>query len=115
MAANQEGTTRAKHIDIAHHFVRERAAMGHITLGPMAGTEQLADGLTRPLAASAFEAFRDHLDVVDGADGAKTNLATDGATGTRLWGSVGLRPDSRVSGVGRTFVSGNRAPSLGGI
>jgi len=99
MASNPEDTGRAKHIDIAHHLVRERVATGDIKLLPVTSVEQPADGLTKPRGSPAFDTFRSRFGM---ANGIRTGAGQDGYVdcrkrGTRLWGSVGHRPDSRVS------------------
>jgi len=68
MATNPEGTGRAKHIDIAHHLVRERTATGEVSLVPVRSSEQPADGLTKALTGPAFTTFRLRMGVTDGEE-----------------------------------------------
>ena len=63
MVANPEGTGRAKHIDIAHHMVRDRVARGEVAFYHTPTTEMTADGFTKPLPVAAFAAFRSRLGV----------------------------------------------------
>ena len=46
---NPKITQRTKHIDIAHHFVRERHLRGEIMLQWIPGKENIADILTKPV------------------------------------------------------------------
>jgi len=65
LIANPERTVRAKHIDTAHHVVRERAAMGAVKFFHQAGAEMAADGLTKALAGPALADFRRRLGMVE--------------------------------------------------
>jgi len=76
MANNPEGTGRAKHIDIAHHLVRERTASGEVKLVPLAGADQPADGLTKPLPEHTLACFRKLMGVADQG----SNAEDDGRT-----------------------------------
>ena len=64
LISNPEGTGRAKHIDTAHHLVRERAAMGDVKFFHRPGAEMVADGLTKALAGPAMAEFRRRLGMV---------------------------------------------------
>ena len=46
---------RTKHIDIRHHFIRERIATGEVQLHWVASAEQQADILTKALAKATFD------------------------------------------------------------
>jgi hypothetical protein len=46
---NPKITQRTKHIDIAHHFVRERHLRGEIQLDWISGKDNIADVLTKPV------------------------------------------------------------------
>jgi ribonuclease HI len=52
---NPQITQRTKHIDVMHHFVRERAARGEINFTWISGKNNVADVLTKPLAKEAHE------------------------------------------------------------
>jgi hypothetical protein len=49
---------RTKHIDIRHHFIRERVESGEIVLKYVATRDQLADMLTKPLKRPELERLR---------------------------------------------------------
>ncbi|KAJ9520839.1 hypothetical protein QJQ45_014037 [Haematococcus lacustris] len=51
---NPMATSRAKHIDVHHHFVRERISRGEVAFHYCHTTSMLADILTKPLAAVQF-------------------------------------------------------------
>ena len=58
LAKNPQFYGRTKHIDIAHHFVREKVADGSVDLRYVPTEKQIADGLTKALPRDRFEAFR---------------------------------------------------------
>ena len=58
LAKNPEFHARTKHIDIQHHFVRERVASGEVTMRFVPTSDQIADGLTKALCRDKFETFR---------------------------------------------------------
>lgn len=55
---------RTKHIEVRHHFIREKIVSGEVNLDYIPTTEQLADILTKPLGRTAFERLRDRLGLV---------------------------------------------------
>lgn len=61
LAKNPESHARSKHIDIQWHYQREKVADGSITLKYMPTSEQIADGLTKPLTKEKFLIFRKAL------------------------------------------------------
>jgi len=63
LISNPETTGKEKHIDIAHHMVQERVAMGEVAFTYTTGAEALADGLTKALPRPVFISFCSHLGV----------------------------------------------------
>ncbi|TYZ66515.1 hypothetical protein PybrP1_006514 [[Pythium] brassicae (nom. inval.)] len=63
MAQHHGYQSRAKHIDLRHHFVRETIKNGHIKLEHVATENQLADFLTKPLAAPRLRALRERAGI----------------------------------------------------
>ncbi|KAJ9512725.1 hypothetical protein QJQ45_019054 [Haematococcus lacustris] len=53
---NPMATARAKHIDVHHHFVRERITRGEVAFSYCHTDSMLADIFTKPLAAVKFNA-----------------------------------------------------------
>lgn len=58
LAENPEHISRAKHVDVKYHFVRERVSLGHIAITYLPTAEMLADMLTKPLCGSRFRDLR---------------------------------------------------------
>ena len=63
LAKNAQFHARTKHIDIAHHFVREKVNDGTVDMRYVPTDKQMADGLTKALCLDKFVAFRDALGV----------------------------------------------------
>lgn len=61
LAKNPESHARSKHIDIQWYYQREKVADGSITLKYVPTSEQIADGLTKPLTKEKFLIFRKAL------------------------------------------------------
>ena len=59
IAKNQGYTPRAKHIDLRVHFVRDHIEQGEIQPIHVPSAMQLADYLTKPLAAPQLMRLRD--------------------------------------------------------
>lgn len=57
--------TRAKHINICHHFICERVANSEINPQFCSTKDMIVDIFTKPLACEAFENFRAMLSVGD--------------------------------------------------
>jgi hypothetical protein len=55
--------SRAKHIDVQHKFVRDRAARGEARYSYCPTTDMVADALTKPLCAPAFIRCREAMGV----------------------------------------------------
>lgn len=58
LARNPIAHSRAKHIDIRHHFIRERIQSSEIRLEYCSTKDMLADIFTKQLPREAFEKFR---------------------------------------------------------
>ena len=56
--------SRTKHIDIRHHFLRDHAQKGDITLEYVSTKDQLVDIFTKPLSAEQFFDIRRQLGVI---------------------------------------------------
>jgi hypothetical protein len=59
--------SRTKHIDIRHHFLREKEANGDIALQNVRSEEQLVDIFTKPLNERTFVSLRNEFNVLDAA------------------------------------------------
>jgi hypothetical protein len=58
LAKNPQFHARTKHIEIQHHFVREKVNEGKVRLEYMPTDKQVADGLTKALPKDQFTTFR---------------------------------------------------------
>ena len=56
---------RTKHIEIQHHFVREKIQSKEIDLIHCNTDENMVDIFTKPLGKEKFEVFREMLRVVE--------------------------------------------------
>ena len=63
LSHNPVAHSRAKHIDIRHHFIRERVANNEVNLQFCSTKDMLADMFTKQLPREAFEKFRAALGV----------------------------------------------------
>jgi hypothetical protein len=61
LALNQVNNHRTRHIDIRHHFIRERIADKSVTLEYISTKLMVADALTKALSAVLFRRFRDAM------------------------------------------------------
>jgi len=61
LAENPLSSSNSKHIDVRHHFLREKVANGDISVEHIGTVEQHADILTKALGRDSFEAHRDFL------------------------------------------------------
>ena len=65
LANNLVSHSRAKHIDIRHHFLRDHETKGDIEIRHVSTEKQLADIFTKPLDESMFCALRSALNLLD--------------------------------------------------
>jgi hypothetical protein len=68
LAKNPVHHQRTKHIDIQHHFVREKIESGEIDLVYCPTGDQLADTLTKSLTREKFQHFFNKLGLVEHHD-----------------------------------------------
>ena len=61
LAHNPVFHSRIKHVDIRHHFTREKIESGQVTLVYVSTRNQLADILTQPLGKITFKKLRAQL------------------------------------------------------
>jgi len=61
MAKNDASGTRTKHIDIQYHFVRDSLAEGLFSIDYCPTSEMAADLLTKPLARTLLEKFKNTI------------------------------------------------------
>ena len=61
LACNPATTPNSKHIDIRHHFIRERVERGEFKVVHVRSNLQRADFLTKPLPKEIFCAHRDFV------------------------------------------------------
>ena len=55
---------QTKHIDMAHHFIRDHIEKGDIELVCCVTGDMLADIMTKPLARGKFESCQDGMGVI---------------------------------------------------
>ena len=64
ISKNAKYHDRTKHIDVAHHFVRERIAAKDIEVRYCPTNDMIADIMTKGLGSIKFTKFRDLIGVV---------------------------------------------------
>lgn len=57
---------RAKHIDVAYHFVRELSKKKRISVEFLGTADMIADGLTKPKSGPVFQKFVQQLGLEKG-------------------------------------------------
>ena len=65
ISRNPKHHDRTKHIDVCHHFIRERITTDEIAVVYCPTDEMTADIMTKGLGAVKFKKFRDQLGVLD--------------------------------------------------
>lgn len=68
MSANPTHHARVKHVEIDHHFVREKVQDGTLQLNFVPSANQIADVLTKPITPKLFADFRGALKVTTEKD-----------------------------------------------
>ena len=63
LSRNPKFHDRTKHIDVAHHFVREQVNQNNISVKYCPTQNMLADGMTKALTKDTFQRLRDLLGV----------------------------------------------------
>ena len=63
LARNPVHHSRTKHIDVRHHFIREKVESGEIKLEYVPTADQVADIFTKPLPVVKFVKFRSGLGI----------------------------------------------------
>lgn len=70
LARNPVYHGRTKHVEVRHHFIREKVASGEICLQFVPTEDQIADIFTKALGRVAFERLRSRLGLIDISKGA---------------------------------------------
>lgn len=76
LAKNPTNHSRTKHIDIQHHFIRERVESGEIGLTYCPTQDMVADVLTKALAKDRHERLRSNMGLL-GIDGLQSGSVED--------------------------------------
>jgi hypothetical protein len=63
LSKNPVNHDRSKHIDIRHHFLRDKVSDNTIDLSHVPTEDNLADILTKPLGTDTFTGLRDRIGV----------------------------------------------------
>jgi hypothetical protein len=64
IAENEKSTAATRHIALADLYIKELAEQKHIKLHFTPSEHNTADGFTKPLAAPAFQAFKNQLRII---------------------------------------------------
>lgn len=64
MTANPTHHARVKHVEIDHHFIREKVLDGTIQVNFVPSSKQIADVLTKPITSKQFALFHTTLQVL---------------------------------------------------
>lgn len=64
MAANPTHHARVKHVEIDHHFVREKVLDGTLQVNFIPSEKQIANVLTKPITPKLFDSFQQNLCVL---------------------------------------------------
>lgn len=61
LSKNPEFHANTKHIEMRYHFLRKEVMLGKVEFRFVVSAEQIADGFTKPLAATKFRQFVESL------------------------------------------------------
>ena len=61
LALNQVTNYHTRHIDIRHHFIRQKIAEKSVVLKHISSKLMIADTLTKPPSTATFRKFRDAM------------------------------------------------------
>jgi hypothetical protein len=67
LSENPVSHDKSKHVEIKFHYIRDMVQRKAVLVQYLPTNEQIIDVLTKPLAKSKFEYFRDKLEVVENA------------------------------------------------
>jgi hypothetical protein len=67
LSENPVSHDKSKHVEIKFHYIRDMVQRKAVLVQYLPTDEQITDVLTKPLAKSKFEYFRDKLGVVENA------------------------------------------------
>jgi hypothetical protein len=67
LSENPVSYDSSKHVEIKFHYIRDMVQRKEVLVQYLPTVEQIADFLTKPLAKSKFEYFRDELGVIENA------------------------------------------------
>ncbi|TYI90226.1 hypothetical protein E1A91_D03G106700v1 [Gossypium mustelinum] len=60
--------TKMKHVEIDHHFIREKILAGQLQVNFVPSAQQIADVLTKPVTPKLFSSFRHALRVLNSSE-----------------------------------------------
>ncbi|GMF51010.1 unnamed protein product [Phytophthora fragariaefolia] len=73
LASNPVFHSRTKHIDVRHHFVRERVDFKQIEVLRVSGSENVADAFTKPVPRPTFDKHRATMESLPRAEFGNNN------------------------------------------